>query len=99
MKHKTVDPFKAPLSSEEKEWLTSFEANEWKTVENLDDVKSQAQQAAIHYFQKDARINIRLSSHDLIRLKQRAAYKGLPYQTLIASILHEYAAGHFESSL
>lgn len=44
-------------------------------------------------------MNTRISSTDLKRLKQRAAYKGLPYQTLIASILHEYAAGHFEGQL
>jgi hypothetical protein len=42
------------------------------------------------------RVNIRISERDLERLKQKAAYKGLPYQTFIASILHEYAAGHFE---
>ena len=50
--------------------------------------------AATKYLQKDVRINIRISSSDLKRIKQRAAYKGLPYQTLIASILHKYSAGH-----
>jgi predicted DNA binding CopG/RHH family protein len=40
-------------------------------------------------------VTLRLSSGDLARLKQKAAYKGLPYQTFIASVLHEYAAGHF----
>lgn len=93
------DPFTSSLSPEEKEWLTTFEAGEWKTIDNVDNAKHQAKQAAKNYFQKDARINIRISSSDLISLKQRAAYKGLPYQTLIASILHEYAAGHFESNL
>ncbi|ACJ19319.1 hypothetical protein CbuK_2134 [Coxiella burnetii CbuK_Q154] len=46
--------------------------------------------------QKDARINIRISSTDLEQIKQKAAYEGIPYQTLIASILHKYAAGHLE---
>ena len=46
------------------------------------------------YLQKDARINIRISSSDLKRIKQKAAYEGLPYQTLIASVLHKYSAGH-----
>ena len=41
------------------------------------------------------RITVRISSGDLARLKQKAVYKGLPYQTFIASVLHEYAAGHF----
>jgi len=40
---------------------------------------------------KEARINIRLSKTDLEQIKQKAAYEGLPYQTLIASILHKYA--------
>ena len=44
-------------------------------------------------------INIRLSSADLNRLKQKAAYEGLPYQTLIASVLHKYAAGHLLGSM
>ncbi len=44
---------------------------------------------------KDERITLRVSASDLERLKQKAAYKGLPYQTFVTSILHEYAAGHF----
>jgi predicted DNA binding CopG/RHH family protein len=43
---------------------------------------------------KDVRINIRLSGNDLSLIKQYAAYEGLPYQTLISSILHKFAAGH-----
>ncbi len=54
-----------------------------------------AKKAATHFLRKDERITLRLSSIDLDRLKQKAAYKGLPYQTFIASVLHEYAAGHF----
>ncbi len=33
-------------------------------------------------------------SSDVSNIKQIAAYEGLPYQTLIASVLHKYAAGH-----
>jgi predicted DNA binding CopG/RHH family protein len=39
-------------------------------------------------------VNIRLTSCDLLNIRQIAAYEGLPYQTLIASVLHKYAAGH-----
>ncbi len=53
-------------------------------------------EASSKYFKKDTRVNIRISSNDLQWLKQKAAYKGLPYQTFIASVLHEYAAGHFQ---
>lgn len=45
------------------------------------------------------RINIRLASTDLIHIKQKAAYEGLSYQTLIASILHKYAAGYLRYNM
>ncbi|MGO9257190.1 MAG: CopG family antitoxin, partial [Bryobacteraceae bacterium] len=46
--------------------------------------------AGSKYMRKDARINIRLSTADLEMLKRRAAEEGLPYQSLIASVLHKY---------
>lgn len=85
------------LDAEEQELNDSIERGEWTSVENIDTEKAFAKAAAENYFRKDARVNIRISSHDLDRLKQRAAYKGLPYQTFIASVLHEYAAGHFDN--
>lgn len=51
------------------------------------------QAAAKNYLAKDARINIRLSTADLNQLKRRAAREGLPYQTMISSILHKVANG------
>ncbi|HQS84923.1 MAG TPA: hypothetical protein PLY23_08540 [Alphaproteobacteria bacterium] len=84
------------LDEDEAELLRSFENNEWATVQNIEQEKEQAQKAARRYLQKDVRINIRLSSSDLNRIKQKAAYEGLPYQTLIASILHKYSAGHLD---
>jgi predicted DNA binding CopG/RHH family protein len=44
-------------------------------------------------FKKDRRVNIRISSKDLEALQKRALEEGIPYQTLMASILHKYAAG------
>lgn len=66
-----------------------------RSITNLKKELTFAKKAATHFLRKDERITIRLSSIDLDRLKQKAAYKGLPYQTFIASVLHEYAAGHF----
>ena len=42
---------------------------------------------------KDKRVNIRLSSADLLDIQARALAEGMPYQTLIASVLHKYVAG------
>jgi len=82
------------LDEVEKELSDSFDRGEWESVGNLEEETQKVRQAASQYFRKNARINIRISSSDLERLKQLAAYEGLPYQTLIASILHKYSAGH-----
>ena len=82
------------LDEAEKELADSFDRGEWESVENLEEETQKARQTASQYFRKNARINVRISSSDLERLKQKAAYEGLPYQTLIASILHKYSAGH-----
>ena len=51
------------------------------------------QQAARNTLNKDKRINIRISSRDLDSLQRRANSFGMPYQTLISSILHRYVSG------
>ena len=85
---------KTKLDAEEQALLDSYEKEEWKTVKNLKQEKTLAKNAAKNTLRKDARVNIRLSSSDLIRIKQKAAFEGMPYQTLIASVLHKFAAGH-----
>lgn len=74
--------------------MSSFEKEEWQTVKNVEKEKASARQIAANTLRKDVRINIRLTSTDLSQIKQIAAYEGMPYQTLIASVLHKYAAGH-----
>ena len=85
---------KTELDDTEKQLLDSFEKGEWKSVKDFEKQKRIAKAAAKNTLRKDARINIRLSTTDLLRIKQKAAFEGIPYQTLIASILHKYAAGH-----
>lgn len=84
------------LDNEEEDFLSSFEKEEWQSVKNIEKEKLIARKTAIKTLRKDVRINIRLTSNDLSNIKQKAAYEGLPYQTLIASILHKYAAGHLQ---
>ncbi len=74
--------------------MASCENDEWKSVKNIEKEKVHARKVAAATLRKDVRINIRLSGSDISNIKQMAAYEGLPYQTLIASILHKYAAGH-----
>ena len=91
---KSRKPIQKKIDPDENDLLSSFEKDEWKTVANVKKEKLRAQKAAAKTLRKDVRINIRLSSSDVINIKQIAAYEGLPYQTLIASVLHKYAAGH-----
>lgn len=92
---KNRDIFNIKLDPEEQDLLGSVERGEWKTVKNPKEEKAFAKQAAANFLRKDARVTLRLSNADLERLKRKAAYKGLPYQTFISSVLHEYASGHF----
>ncbi|MDP4643360.1 MAG: hypothetical protein NWS71_02840 [Opitutales bacterium] len=60
---------------------------------------SQLQSSARATLNKDKRINIRISSRDLNQLQLRANRYGLPYQTLISSILHRYVSGEIEDQV
>lgn len=53
-----------------------------------------AKTAAGNYLRKDAKINIRLSKYDVDGLRRIAAREGLPYQTLISSVLHKFVSKH-----
>lgn len=94
MSTKKINPCDVVLDEEERGILDSFEAGEWQSVADVKKQKALAKRAAENYLNKNSRINIRLSSSDLLAIKEKAAFEGLPYQTLIASILHKYAAGH-----
>jgi len=78
---------------EEKKLLQSAEAGEWKSVRDANREKERLRGYAEATFKKDRRINIRISSRDLSALQKRALEEGLPYQTLISSLLHKYVSG------
>jgi len=77
----------------EEDILKSYEKGEWKSVPNLKDEIERYVSSAVATLSKDKRINIRLSSRDLEEIQMKAVEEGMPYQTLIASVLHKYASG------
>lgn len=81
------------LNREERELLTSVERGEWRSAKNLERERARYRGYARAMFKKDRRINIRLSTKDLEALQMLAIQEGIPYQTLIASILHKYVSG------
>ena len=83
---------KLKLSKEEQEILKDFESGEFRSVLTPKRRKF-LQTVAEETLKKDKRINIRISSRDLESLQRRALEEGIPYQTLISSILHKYVSG------
>ncbi len=77
----------------EKEILDSFEKGEWLPVHDVASKKRELSEAARNTFLKNKRINIRLSEKVVNELKAKSLEEGIPYQTLIASVLHKYVKG------
>lgn len=80
------------LDPDELEVLNAFEAGRLKPVTSKADLQG-LREAARATAIKDKRVNIRLTSADLLDLQAKALSEGMPYQTLIASVLHKYVAG------
>jgi predicted DNA binding CopG/RHH family protein len=81
------------LQPDELQLLASYENDEWQSVKNIKEQAAQYRAYARATFRKDKRVNIRISEKDLLDLQKRALREGIPYQTLISSILHKYVAG------
>ena len=86
------------LDAYELEVLKAFEKGKLKSVatrSELEKLKAAARATAI----KDRRVNIRLSSIDLSDIQVKALEEGVPYQTLIASVLHKYVTGRLSDKV
>jgi predicted DNA binding CopG/RHH family protein len=80
------------LDLEEEEILATFEAGEWQSVNNPNRL-TELQGYAKAVMSKDKRITMRLSSMNLESIQSRAIEEGIPYQTLISSVIHKYVTG------
>lgn len=83
------------LNKEEKEILGIYEKGHFKPVPNVKREMTRYREYAKSTLQKNKRVNIRISERDLIRIQRRAVEEGLPYQTLMSSILHKYVNRHY----
>lgn len=84
---------KRTMDAEEKGIVASYERGEWRPAINGKSEIAKLQKYARNTLQKNKRINIRLSEGDLLGLQTKAVEEGLPYQTLISSVLHKYLRG------
>ncbi len=86
------------LDQEEQALLNSFESGEFESV-LTPELKQATKNAAERTLKKDKRINIRISSHDLLALQRRAVKEGIPYQSLVSSVLHKYVTGSLQDKI
>jgi predicted DNA binding CopG/RHH family protein len=84
------------LDADEKELLESVERGEWKSGGGGKRERARYSRYARTTFSKDRRLTTRLSSKDVEAIQKRALAEGLPYQTLISSLLHKYASGRLK---
>ncbi len=81
------------LTQEEKKLLDSVERGEWERIPDFQQEAERYRQSARATLRKDKRVNIRMAERDLVRLQKTALHEGLPYQTLLSSILHKFVNG------
>jgi len=86
------------LTTEEEDFLESYENNEWVSIKETEQV-IEYQSIAKNTFKKNKRVNIRMSEIDLELLREKALIEGLPYQTLMSSVLHKYVTGRLQDTL
>lgn len=84
---------KYKLDREEREILNAIEDGKWELVRPKNFELHRYAEIAKNTLRKDQRMNIRLSKPDLQGIKAKAAEEGIPYQTLVASVIHRYVAG------
>lgn len=80
------------LDHEERDLLEAYEAGDFES-DLTARRKNELVRAAKETFKKDKRMNIRISSRDMEALQRRALQEGLPYQSLVSSVLHKYVSG------
>ena len=81
------------LSREEREILEKFERDELRPASHAGHEREIAPQAVRNTFKKTRRVNLRVTERDFNRAHARAREEGIPYQTLLSSVIHKYLAG------
>ncbi len=80
-------------TEEEKQILDSIEAGEWSSVVNMKDELVKAKKAALATTTKNKNINIRVTEADITKLKAKSVEVGIPYQTIVSALIHNYTTG------
>ena len=85
---------KQKLDAEEKAILTAFESGKLRSVPALNAEKKRIRNIAKAYGIKNRRVSLRITEWDFMRIQEEALKEGLPYQSLLSSIIHKHLTGH-----
>jgi predicted DNA binding CopG/RHH family protein len=88
-----MKPSKPRLNQYEKEIVEAFDRDELVLHDPTPALLARFTEAAENTVRKDRRINIRLSDHDLAGIQRKAAEQGIPYQSLISGLIHQFVEG------
>ena len=83
----------AKLSAEERDILDRFERGELRPAPDAESEVEAARQAARNTFNKTRRVNLRVTERDYMLVHAQAREEGIPYQTLLSSVIHKYLSG------
>jgi predicted DNA binding CopG/RHH family protein len=81
------------LDKNEEQTLKDYEAGKLKPVKDFKRSQKQYQQYTKSVLDKTKNLNIRIAEADLIKIKSMAVKKGIPYQTMLTSVIHQYSTG------
>lgn len=90
---------KLNLTKSERDLLRQVERGSIKNIDNFAELKREFEEVAKNTLAKTKNVNIRMFEADWYKLKIKAAKNGLPYQTLMATILHKYANGQIKAEI
>ncbi|MBA2124596.1 antitoxin [bacterium Unc6] len=82
------------IKEKDKKILEAYEQGTFKSIPNVKKEIARYREYAKSTLRKNKRINIRISEADIMHIQRKAVENGLPYQTLISSVLHKYADGN-----
>jgi predicted DNA binding CopG/RHH family protein len=90
---------KDKLEKDEQELLESIEKGEWKSIKNVNAEKKRYREYARATLAKNRRVNIRIAERDLNAIQSKAVEEGIPYQTLMSSVLHKFVSGRLSEKV
>lgn len=86
------------MAAEERDILDRFERGELHPVPDADREIEDARETAHSTFKKTRRINLRVTERDYMLIHARAREEGIPFQTLLSSIVHKYVSGRLSEN-